>query len=92
MGLSPTGTSASIAAQAPAPVNIPPAAIRNLREFLDACGWKLIYGLNMGTGTAENAADEAAHVMDTVGSKVDCFSTLQRARSFLSQRNSQVRL
>jgi hypothetical protein len=59
--------------KAPAPVNIPPAAIRNLREFLDACGWKLIYGLNMGTGTAENAADEAAHVMDTVGSKLIAF-------------------
>lgn len=59
--------------KAPAPVNIPPEAIRNLRDFLDACGWKLIYGLNMGTGTSENAADEAAHVMDTVGSKLIAF-------------------
>ncbi len=46
--------------KAPAPVNITPQAIRNLRDFLDACGWKLIYGLNMGTGSAEDAADEAA--------------------------------
>jgi len=37
--------------KAPAPVSITPLAIRNLCEFLDACGWKLIYGLNMGTGT-----------------------------------------
>lgn len=59
--------------KAPAPVSITPQAIRNLREFLDACGWKLIYGLNMGTGTAENAADEAAHVMDTAGSKLIAF-------------------
>ncbi len=59
--------------KAPAPVNITPQAIRNLREFLDACGWKLIYGLNMGTGTAEDAADEAAHVMDAAGSKLIAF-------------------
>ncbi len=59
--------------EAPAPVSITPQAIRNLREFLDACGWKLIYGLNLGTGTAEDAADEAAHVMDAVGSKLIAF-------------------
>jgi hypothetical protein len=59
--------------KAPAPVNITPEAIRNLRDFLDASGWKLIYGLNMGTGTAENAADEAAHVMDAAGSKLIAF-------------------
>ena len=57
----------------PAPVNITPQTIRNLREFLDACGWKLIYGLNMGTGTPEAAADEAAYVMDTIGSKLIAF-------------------
>src|ERR1039458_7812277 len=59
--------------KAPAPVNITPETIRNLREFLDACGWKLIYGLNMGTGTAEDAADEAARVMDAAGSKLIAF-------------------
>jgi hypothetical protein len=58
---------------APAPVNITPLAIRNLRDFLDACGWKLIYGLNMGTGTAEDAADEAAKVIDAAGSKLIAF-------------------
>ncbi len=59
--------------KAPAPVSITPEAVRNLREFLDICGWKLIYGLNMGTGTAENAADEAAHVMDAAASKLVAF-------------------
>jgi hypothetical protein len=59
--------------KAPAPVNITPQAVRNLRDFLDACGWKLIYGLNMGTGTAEDAADEAARVMDAAGSKLIAF-------------------
>ncbi len=59
--------------KAPAPVKITPQAVRNLRDFLDACGWKLIYGLNMGTGTAEDAADEAAHVMDVAGPKLIAF-------------------
>jgi hypothetical protein len=59
--------------KAPAPVSITPLAIRNLREFLDACGWKLIYGLNMGTGTAEDAAEEAAYVMEVAGSKLIAF-------------------
>jgi hypothetical protein len=58
---------------ASAAVSIPPLAIRNLRDFLDACGWKLIYGLNMGTGTPEAAADEAAYVMDTIGAKLIAF-------------------
>ena len=55
------------------PVNITPAAIRNLRDFLDATGWRLIYGLNMGTGTAEDAAAEAAYVMDVAGPKLVAF-------------------
>ncbi len=59
--------------KAPAPVNITPLAVRNLKDFLDACGWKLIYGLNMGTGTPEQAADEASYVMDAVGSKLIAF-------------------
>ena len=58
---------------APAPVKITPAAVRNLRDFLDAAGWNLIYGLNMGTGTAEDAAAEAAYVTDVVGSKLIAF-------------------
>jgi hypothetical protein len=59
--------------KAPAPVGITPAAVRNLRDFLDLCGWKLIYGLNMGTGTAEDAADEAAYVTDVAGPRLIAF-------------------
>jgi len=59
--------------KAPPPVQIAPLAVRNLRDFLDACGWKLIYGLNMGTGTAEDAAAEAAYVMDVAGTKLIAF-------------------
>jgi hypothetical protein len=59
--------------KAPAPVNITPLAIHNLRDFLDVCGWMLIYGLNMGTGTPKDAADEAAYVADVAGSKLIAF-------------------
>lgn len=52
---------------------ITPQAVRNLSGFVDATGWKLIYGLNMGTGTAEDAADEAAYVMNLFGSKLIAF-------------------
>lgn len=44
-----------------------------MREFLDATGWKLIYGLNLGTGTPEVAAEEAAYVTDRMGSKLLAF-------------------
>lgn len=52
---------------APANVTITPDAVRNLRDFLDRTGWTLIYGLNLGKGTPEKAADEAAFVMETIG-------------------------
>jgi Glycosyl hydrolase family 79, N-terminal domain len=80
----PNPTAADLAASA-APVNpstgkqpdavrkITPQAVRNLQGFIDATGWKLIYGLNMGTGTAEAAADEAAYVMKLLGPKLVAF-------------------
>lgn len=80
----PKPTAADIAAQS-APVNpstgkhpdavrkITPEAVRNLNGFVDATGWKLIYGLNMGTGTAKDAADEAASVMKLLGPKLVSF-------------------
>lgn len=52
---------------APPNVTITPDAVRNLRDFLDRTGWTVIYGLNLGKGTPENAADEAAFVMETIG-------------------------
>jgi hypothetical protein len=80
----PKPTAADFAA-ASAPVNpstgkqpdavrkVTPQAVRNLNGFIDATGWKLIYGLNMGTGTAEDAADEAAYVMNLLGPKLVAF-------------------
>jgi hypothetical protein len=55
------------------PQKITPEAVRNLRGFIDATGWKLIYGLNMGSDTAETAAAEADYVMHTMGDKLLAF-------------------
>lgn len=59
--------------KAPPPVDITPQAVRNLHDFINATGWKLIYGLNMGTDTPEHSADQAAFVMDVMGSKLIAF-------------------
>ena len=52
---------------------ITPLAIRNLRGFLAATGWRLIYGLNLGTGTLGTAVDEAAYVAGEMGPKLVAF-------------------
>jgi hypothetical protein len=52
---------------------ITPAAIRNLGHFLDATNWRLIYGLNFGSGSAERAADEAAVVANEMGNRLIAF-------------------
>ena len=52
---------------------ITPRAIRNLRAFVDAVGWQVIYGLNLWHGTPENAAAEATYVAKTLGDRLICF-------------------
>ena len=77
------GVSANPIQDAPGPDkgnNAPPRrviteqAIHNLREFLDRLpGWSLIYGLNLGLGTPEKAAEEAEFVARAMGSKLLAF-------------------
>ena len=52
---------------------ITPLAIRNLRDFTDITGWKLIYGLNMGTDSPETVAEMAGYVAKTMGEKLIAF-------------------
>lgn len=52
---------------------ITPRSIRNLAGFLEATGWKLIYGLNLAAGTPEAAAQEAAYVAKTIGPNLVAF-------------------
>jgi hypothetical protein len=46
----------------PRTFTITPRSIRNLRGFLDATGWRCIYGLNLGGGTLEQALAEGGYV------------------------------
>lgn len=46
---------------------------RQLRTFLDATGWRLIWGLNLGTGRLDNMVEEARAVADVVGDKLIAF-------------------
>jgi len=57
--------------------NIPtintPRALKDLRAFLDATNWTLIYGLNAARGTTENAVAEAVAVHEILGPRLVCF-------------------
>jgi hypothetical protein len=49
---------------------IQPVAVDRLAGFLDATGWKAIYGLNLGTGTPERAAEESSYVARVLGPRL----------------------
>ncbi len=57
-------------------------ALRNLRVFLDATGWSCLYGLNLGQGTKENAAVEAAAVFRVLGPRLVAFQIGNEPDSF----------
>ena len=48
-------------------------AIENLRGFLDAVNWRLIYGLNFACGSPARAADESAAVAQIMGDRLTAF-------------------
>jgi Glycosyl hydrolase family 79 C-terminal beta domain len=52
---------------------VTPLAIRNLRGFLELSGWRLIYGLNMGSESPETVAEEAAYVAGVMGGRLVAF-------------------
>ena len=49
------------------------ANLRQLGTFLDAIGWRLIWGLNLGSGNSNNAAEEAVAVAAAVKDKLLAF-------------------
>jgi hypothetical protein len=57
-------------------------ALRNLRAFLDATGWSCLYGLNLGQGTKENAAAEAAAAFRILGPRLVAFQIGNEPDSF----------
>ncbi len=56
----------------PRTFTITPNSIRSLKGFLDATGWRCIYGLNLGGGTVEQAVAEGGFVAKTLGEKLTC--------------------
>ena len=57
-------------------------ALRNLRAFLDATGWSCLYGLNLGQGTKETAAAEAAAAFRILGPRLMAFQIGNEPDSF----------
>jgi hypothetical protein len=49
------------------------AVLHDLGEFLEATGWQLIWALNLGSGSLQNAVDEARAVMRAVGDRLLAF-------------------
>ena len=69
---------------------VTPAAIDNLRGFLDATGWTCIYGLNFGTGSPERDAEEAAYVAKALGPKLAYFQ-IGNEPDFYKEPNNLLR-
>ncbi|MDQ2776062.1 MAG: glycosyl hydrolase family 79 C-terminal domain-containing protein [Acidobacteriota bacterium] len=49
------------------------AVIDDLGRFVHATGWKLIWGLNLGSGTVESAVDQAVAVAAAAKDRLLCF-------------------
>ena len=62
-------TSKNVKADTP----ITPKSLRNLRAFLDAAGWRCLYGLNLGRGPVARAAEEASYVQNILGPRLIAF-------------------
>ena len=58
------------AVSAPKTTVVNEAVIKDLGTFLDATGWKLIWGLNLGRGTPQQAVEEAQAVATTAKDKL----------------------
>lgn len=54
-------------------VPVTPEAVRNLRDFLDATGWRAIYGLNLAMADHRRIAEEARFVAATLGPRLIAF-------------------
>jgi hypothetical protein len=71
----PTHPQTRVVAGEPQPQYYPVTAeaVNNLNAFLRATDWTCIYGLNLGTGTPERAAQEATYVAKTLGPRLEYF-------------------
>ena len=61
-------------------------AIEELRDFLDASDWTCIFGLNLGTGTPERAAEEAIYAARILGSRLQYFQIGNEPNNYIRYR------
>jgi Glycosyl hydrolase family 79 C-terminal beta domain len=61
------------AVSAPKDTKINEAGLRDLAGFLDATGWSLIWGLNLGNGSVDDAVTEARAVAHAAGDRLLAF-------------------
>lgn len=69
---------------------IEPVAIDRLAGFLQATDWKLIYGLNLGTGTPAGDGEEAAYVAKKLGARLLYFQ-IGNEPEFYRNPNNRLR-
>jgi len=69
---------------------IEPVAIDHLANFLEAAGWHAIYGLNLGTGSPERDAEEAAYVAKKLGPRLLYFQ-IGNEPEFYRDPNNRLR-
>lgn len=55
------------------PAQVTPQAIQNLRDFLDAAGWRAVYGLNLARANSKRVAAEARYVASVLGPRLIAF-------------------
>lgn len=67
---------------------ITPAGLATLRDFCEATGWRVIYGLDCCAGGPERARDEGAHVAVALGDKLLAFQVANEADFFRKYRTS----
>jgi hypothetical protein len=58
------------AVSAPKATVVTEANLRELKSFVDAIGWKLIWGLNLGDDKLDNAVEQAHAVTNIMGDKL----------------------
>src|ERR1700727_1004182 len=58
------------AVSAPKATVVTEANLRELKTFVDAVGWKLIWGLNLGDDRLDNAVEEARAVSNIMGDRL----------------------
>ena len=78
------------------PVSLPKGTIANadnihqLRTFLDAIGWKLIWGINLGDDKLDNALEEAKAISEITGDRLLAFQIGNEPDLFVGSGHRQT--